>query len=347
MPVWGKKVLYVAAAMVGAWLAGRYLLPVALPFLLGTALALAAEPLVKAVSNRLPRGAAAGVGVAATLAGIAAIVSVIGAVAVRQLGRLAGAAPTLVNTARQGMVLVQDFFVNLSEQAPESLRPALQRTVLNFFDDGTVLLQQLSQYIPGIIGTTLTRVGDGALGLGTGILSAFLISARLPRLKQAVVQKIPASWEKTYLPNLRRLRKALGGWFKAQLKLAAVTWVIVTVGFVLLKIPYAPMWALVVALVDAVPILGTGTILLPWALVCLLQGQGLNCIGLLCTYGAAFVTRTVLEPRLVGQQLGLDPLATLVALYIGYRFWGILGMLLMPIVASAAVSLVVKKTDNL
>lgn len=339
MPDLGKKALYVAATALGVWLGVRYLLAVALPFLLGTALALAAEPLVKAVSNRLPRGAAAGVGVTATLVGVAAIVSILGAVAVRQLGRLAGAAPTLVHTAKQGMVLVQDFFVNLSEQAPEGLRPALQRTVLNFFDDGTLLLQQLSQHVPGMIGTALTRVGDGALGLGTGIISAFLISARLPRLKQAVTQKIPASWKDKYLPGLRRVRKGLGGWFKAQFKLAAVTWGIVTVGFVALKIPYAPMWALVVALVDAVPILGTGTILLPWALVCLLQGQGLNCIGLLCTYGAAAITRTVLEPRLVGRQLGLDPLATLVALYFGYRFWGILGMLLMPIAASAALAL--------
>ena len=93
------------------------------------------------------------------------------------------------------------------------------------------------------------------------------------------------------------------------------------------------------AVVDAIPILGTGTVLVPWALVSLLQKESLKAIGLLCTYGAAAITRTVLEPKLVGRHLGLDPLTTLIALYAGYRFWGVLGLLLTPILASAAKSL--------
>ena len=74
---------------------------------------------------------------------------------------------------------------------------------------------------------------------------------------------------------------------------------------------------------------------MPWAVMCLLQGESLRAIGLLCTYGAALMVRTVLEPRLVGKQLGLDPLATLAALYVGYRFWGFPGLLLTPIITSA------------
>lgn len=335
-----KKPLILIAAFILLWLGVKYLLPVALPFLLGAGLALAAEPLVRLACRRLPRAAAAGLGVTATLIGIAAIVSVVGAVVVRELGSLAGAVPDLENTARQGITVVQDWLVGLSEQAPEGIRPVLQRTVLNFFDDGTVLLEQVTQRIPGAVTTAISWVGDGALGLGTGVIASFLISARLPKLKAAATQRLPKSWREKYLPALRRVRRALGGWLKAQLKLSAVTFGIVTVGFLLLRIPYAPAWAALVALVDAVPILGTGTVLLPWALVCLLQGKSLRAIGLLCTYGAAFLTRTVLEPRFVGRHLGMDPLVTLLALYVGYRFWGILGMLLTPILASAAKSLV-------
>lgn len=334
-----KKPLVLIAAFAALWLGVKYVLPVVLPFLLGAGIALAAEPLVRRIAVRLPRAAAAGLGVSATLVGIAAIVSVVGAVAVKEVGELAGAVPDLESTARQGMVLVQDWLVGLSEQAPEGLRPMLQRTVLDFFDDGTVLLEQVSQRIPGVLTTALGWVGNGALGVGTGVLSAFLISVRLPSLKAELRQRLPQSWYEKHLPALCRVRKALGGWLKAQLKLSAVTWGIVTVGFLLLRIPYAPAWAALVALVDAVPILGTGTVLVPWALVCLLQGENLRAIGLLCTYGAAFMTRTVLEPRLVGRQLGLDPLVTLIALYLGYRFWGFLGLILAPILASAAKSL--------
>ena len=136
---------------------------------------------------------------------------------------------------------------------------------------------------------------------------------------------------------------SLGGWLKPQFHLSAFTYGIVSVGFLVLGIPYAPAWAVLVALVDAKPILGTGTVLLPWALVCLLQGESLRAIGLLCTYAAAFMTRTVLEPRIMGRQLGMDPLITLLAVYVGYRLWGFPGMLFTPILASAAKSLKVQQ----
>lgn len=335
-----KKFFTFAGVAAALWVGVKYLLPVALPFLLGVALALAAEPLVRTVASRLPRSAAAGIGVSATLLGLAAILSLAGAVAVREMRALAGVIPTLTGTARQGVQLMQDWLVNLSDQAPEELRPALQKTVLNFFDDGDVLLQQVSQRVPGALTTAISSLGQGVLGLGIGIVSAFLISGRLPKIKEMAMGRLPESWHTRYLPALKRVKKALGGWLKAQLKLCLVTWGIVTVGFMLLRIPYGPAWAALVAVVDAIPILGTGTVLVPWALVCLLQGEGLQAIGLLCTYGAAAMTRTVLEPRLVGRHLGLDPLATLVALYAGYRFWGIPGLLLTPILASAAKSLV-------
>ena len=104
-------------------------------------------------------------------------------------------------------------------------------------------------------------------------------------------------------------------------------------GLLLLKIPHAPLWAAVVALVDVFPVLGTGTVLLPWSLISFLQGDTGRAFFLLGIYGAAAVTRTVLEPRLVGKQLGLDPLVTLMALYMGYRLFGLPGMLLSPMIA--------------
>lgn len=333
-----KTPLSIALLLAVLWLGFKYLLPVLLPFLLGALVALAAEPMVAfgVRQMRMPRRLAAGVGVTLTLVFLAGILSMVTAIAVRELGSLARAVPDL----EKGTVVLQDWLISLADKAPDGVRSLAQRTVLDFFDDGTALMEQMSSRIPGVLTSVVSGVGNSVLGVGTGILAAFLISARLPELRLGIARRLPDSWRNKYLPALKKVRRSLGGWLKAQGKLALVTWGIVTVGFLVLRIPYAPAWAALVALVDAVPVLGTGTVLVPWALVSLLQGDSLRAIGLLCTYGAAAITRTVLEPRFVGRQLGLDPLATLLALYVGYRFWGIPGLLLMPILASAAKSMV-------
>ena len=107
----------------------------------------------------------------------------------------------------------------------------------------------------------------------------------------------------------------------------------------LLRIPYGLLWAVLTALVDAFPILGTGAVLVPWSLVSLAQGNVAQGIGIAGIYAVVAVTRSVLEPRLVGRQLGLDPLITLFALYAGYRLWGLAGMLLAPMAAAMAAQL--------
>lgn len=338
-PVPLKKYVNIALVLVGLWLGIRFLLPVAMPFLLGTALALAAEPAVNAGVKRLhmPRSLAAGVGVSVTLILLAGVLSLAVAVTIKELGRLSGVLPNV----EEGAAVLQDWLVSVTDKAPEGVRALAQRTVLNFFSDGTAVMEEMTKRIPGILTGVVSGVGNSVLGIGTGILAGFLISARLPRLREALSRWFPQSWKEKYVPAIKRVRRNLGGWLKAQGKLALVTWGIVTAGFFFLGVSYAPVWAALVALVDAVPILGTGTVLVPWAAVCFLQGQSLQAMGLLCVYGCAAVTRTVLEPRWVGRQLGLDPLATLVALYVGYRFWGFLGLLITPILASAVKSLTV------
>lgn len=334
-----RKPLMWGTAILAVWLSIKYLLPVALPFLLGGLLAFAAEPVVHVAGRKMPRQLATGLGVTAVLLLVAALVSMLGAVAVREVKNLAQAAPELAKKAGQGMQEVRLWLTDLSERAPEALQPVLQRATAEFFEDGAGMVQQVTQHLPGALTATLGHVGNGALGIGTGLLSAYLISARLPQFKEQLRNWLSRSKLQQFLPGLKRVKSSLGGWFVAQLKLSAVTWGIVSVGFFLLRIPYAPAWAALVAVVDAIPILGTGTVLVPWALVSLLQRESLKAIGLLCTYGAAAITRTVLEPKLVGRHLGLDPLTTLIALYAGYRFWGVLGLLLTPIIASAAKSL--------
>ena len=112
---------------------------------------------------------------------------------------------------------------------------------------------------------------------------------------------------------------------------------LICAGLLLLKVPYAPVWAVLIALVDAFPVLGTGTVLIPWSFISFLQADRLRAFGLLGLYALCALARSALEPRLVGKQLGLDPLVTLFSLYAGFRLWGLVGMLAAPILAVTAV----------
>jgi sporulation integral membrane protein YtvI len=242
--------------------------------------------------------------------------------------------PDVQQAARQGIALAQSRLTQLADIAPEGLRPLAQKAVRQAFEADPVTL--VSGKLPGLLSGVLSRIPGGALGIGTGLLAGFMLSARLPRIRAWLQPRLPRFLKEKTLPALKQVRHSLWGWIKAQSKLASLTYLIVTLGFLLLRIPYAPVWALPVALVDAVPVLGTGTVLLPWALMELLRGQTLRAVGLALTWGASVLTRTVLEPKLVGKQLGLDPLVTLVCFYFGFRLWGVAGMLLAPLLAAAA-----------
>jgi sporulation integral membrane protein YtvI len=258
---------------------------------------------------------------------------------IKELGILAGILPDLEQSARAGLQTLEDWLLGLAAGTPEGVRPLLTRTVLSLSGSGSSLMNQALGQLPRVATAVLGQVSSGLVGIGTGLLAAFLISARLPQLRQWVRQKLPDRWKNRYLPALKKVRHASFCWLKAQMKLSAVTFCIVTAGLMLLRVAYAPIWAFGIALVDAVPLLGTGIILLPWSLISLVQGNNLLAIGLLATYGAASICRTLWEPRLLGKQLGLDPLVTLMALYFGYQAWGILGMIFSPLLAVTAIGL--------
>lgn len=341
MSTFPRKIFIVAGVFFALWLGTKFVLPVILPFLAGGVVAFLAEPLVRlgVRQGKMSRSLAAGLGVATVLLLLTGALFLLGALALRELGQLAGMVPDLQDTASRGMMLLQDWLVSAADHTPEGVRPLVTQTVLNVFDDGTVLMNEVTAKIPQFLTAILGGVPDGLLGLGTGVLASFMISARLPMLKQYLQQRLPQAWKEQYLPALTRVQKALFGWLKAQGKLMLVTYAIVTAGLMILGVPYGPMWAVLIALIDAIPMLGTGIILVPWAVVELLQGQQLRVIVLLGIFACATVARSTLEPRFVGKQLGIDPLLTLLALYVGYRIWGFLGLLAAPLLAAGIKAL--------
>ena len=331
--------------LLGLWLGLRFALPLLFPFLLGLGLALSAEPVVALLAERarLPRILASGIGVSLAFCAIGLTVLALVAFLVRELGLLAGILPDLEGTALTGLSALQGWLLDISAHAPQSIRPLLQHNVSALFSGGTQVLDRAVQYLLGLAGKLLTHVPDSALTLGTAILSGYMLSAKLPKLKKWVLQRLPREKLKPLLENLQRIKAIVSGWLAAQVKLAGVTLVLLLAGFLILRIPYAPLWALGISLVDAFPVLGTGTVLLPWSLICWLQGDSPRGIGILGIYTIITVTRSVLEPKLLGKHLGLDPLVTLVVLYVGFRLFGILGMLLAPMVAVLLVQLIAQK----
>ena len=336
-----RKFFSILFAFLLVWLAIRFFLPLFSPFLLGTLLALAAEPMVSFLQKRLrlPRGISAGIGVSLAFTLLSLVVLCLCGLLIRKLGQLGSVLPDLGQTAKTGFTLIQDRLLQLSSHTPESLRPMLQQTVNRFFSDGAAFLDKAISYLLGLAGTLLTQVPDSALSLGTAVISAFLISAKLPRLRRWILRRIPRERLQSLAAAFRRIRRILAGWLTAQCKLAGVSFVILFLGLVILQIPHALLWAFIISLVDALPVLGTGTVLLPWSLVCFLQGDPPRALGLVSTYVVVTLTRSMLEPKFLGRHLGLDPLTTLVALYIGFRLWGIGGMILAPVLTVIAMQL--------
>lgn len=336
-----KSVLSVLCTCFFLWLGGKILLPLCFPFLLGTGLALMAEPGVRFLCTRLhlPRGLAAGVGVTVAFLGIGLLLLLFLAFVVRELGILAGILPDLTVTARSGIQLLGDWLLQLTGRMPGSLRPLLEQNVTTLFSGGTALLDRAFSYVLGLAGTILSHVPDSALTLATAVISGFMISAKLPVIRRWFSDFWPKERLRPLVQTFRRIKEAVGGWLLAQLRLAGVTLGILAAGMLILRIPYGLLWAAGISFLDAFPVLGTGTVLLPWGLICYLQGDRARAIGLLGIYVTIAVTRSVLEPRLVGKQLGLDPLVTLFALYVGYKLWGIGGMIVSPLLAVTVVQL--------
>ena len=343
-----KKFFSVLLFFLAAWLGLRYLLPLFFPFVLGFGLAVAAEPMVAFLTRRagLPRSVSAGISVSMTFLFLAGVLLLLCAFVLRQLRALAGILPNLEQTAVSGTELLRSWLLGLAARTPQSVRPLLSENINGIFSGGTALLGRAVRYLLGLAGNLLSHIPDSAFSLFTTVISGFMISAKLHKIRLFLLSRLPRERLKAALAFLGRVRQVVFSWLKAQAKLVGVTFLLLALGFSLLRISHGLLWAAVVSLVDAFPVLGTGTVLLPWSLISLLQGDGARAVGLLGIYVTVTVIRSVLEPKLLGRHLGLDPLVTLMALYAGFKLWGIGGMILSPLLAVTAIQLVPQRKQR-
>lgn len=331
-----RQVLLVSVAVVAGLWAGVYLLgPVLLPFGLGLIIALGAEPVVTRLADRLnlPRWLCAGIGVTAIYMLFAVILFIGCKLLWRELSAFVRALPELTASLADPAQNLEDRLLLLAGRFPDGIGKAIQTSITEFFRNGAGLGEKLYTGIFNFVTALLRKIPDVSLFLLTAILSGFMISAKLPQLRLLWKKKVPSKWQKRADALSGRLKDTLGSWLKAQGKLMGLCALVLTAGFLILGVNYPLLFGTVIALVDALPALGTGLVLIPWGLVAYVQGDTFLGTGLLLLYGVAALLRTALEPRLLGKQMGLDPLLTLLALYAGYRFLGLWGMILFPIAA--------------
>ena len=164
-------------------------------------------------------------------------------------------------------------------------------------------------------------------------------------IREALMRNMP-EWLKTRLSTIQTgFLKALGGYVRAQLIIMSVVASISILGLTILNYPYQVLMGLIVALCDTMPMIGTGLIFWPWIIMSLISGDFGFAVGLLIINVVCFISRQLLEPKVLGQQIGLHPLIVLLGVYVGFKVFGIIGLFLGPVFMVVA-KLIVKSTEN-
>lgn len=332
---WGR-VLRLGTAVLGAVLALWLFGSVLLPFLLGLIPAKAADKAVGRLQNRMPRWLAACLCVAAFYILFFLALLVLGQVLFRELENFFRSLPEMTGALAAPISRLEEKLLQLASRFPDGVGAALEQWVREFFRSGAGLGEKLYDKVFTLVTNLLRKAPDIGLFILTTVLSGFMLAVDLPRLSALWRKKAPKLWQEKWQIVLQKMKGTLFCWLKAQGKLMFITFLVLTAGFLIIGIRYPLLFGLLIAVLDALPVLGSGLILIPWSMVQFLAGNTFLGVGLLCIYGAAALTRTALEPRMLGKQMGLDPLLTLLALYTGYRFFGIFGMILFPMGAMLA-----------
>ena len=201
------------------------------------------------------------------------------------------------------------------------LRRGFTATVLSLVVLGTVAA--------GLV-LLATALPQAVLFCATTLLAVLFTAGSYPRIRAFLRRQLPEDRLRQARGVKADLLATLGKWCKAQCILLGVTFCELLAGLLLMRQGYALLLAALIAVIDALPVFGTGTVLVPWGALCLLTGNVPKGLGLLALYGVISLVRSVLEPKIMAAQVDLSPLAALAAMYVGFCAFGVAGMVLCP-----------------
>jgi len=159
------------------------------------------------------------------------------------------------------------------------------------------------------------------------VLSAYFFLAEREKILEGGREITPKVLQEKWKLIYGSLKGVAGGYIEAQVKIMFIVAFILFIGFLLLKVDYAILLAILIALLDALPFFGTGTALMPWAVVKFIGGDYQFGLGLLIIYGVSQLVRQIIQPKIVGDSIGVSPLLSLILMYAGYKLYGVMGMI--------------------
>jgi len=223
------------------------------------------------------------------------------------------------------------FFYNGLDLSPDVIQ-SIQTSFATTIETVLTRLGNLLNSLVDFIYNTVVSLPQALVYVIITFLATFFISSDTQFITESLEKHIPTKWLRKVSKVMNDLFSALGGYIKAQCIMISITCFELFVFFTFYRVEYALILAIVIAIIDALPILGTGTVLIPWALINLVTGNYRMAIYLIILYLFVTVVRQLIEPKVVGTQIGIYPLLTLTAMYTGVRLIGVFGLIVGPIV---------------
>jgi sporulation integral membrane protein YtvI len=336
------RFIFVVAVVILVLLGFYYISKVTYPFLIGLAIAFLINPLVNFFVSkvRLPRAFAVLVALVLMFAIFAGLITLLIAEIVSGAEYLAKVVPNHLDTVINFIELLiagqiiplynqlTSLFNNLDAGQQDTIMDNIQNVGATFGTQVGAFIQSFFENIPNI----LSWFPNAATVLIFSLLATFFISKDWYRLNLLGSRLLPNKAMSSSKTVLTDLKKALFGFIKAQLTLISITTVIILIGLLILRIDYAITIALITGIVDIIPYLGTGAVFVPWIIYEAIAGDMSTAIGLGVLYIVVLVQRQVMEPKVLSSNIGLDPLATLISLFVGFKLLGFLGLIAGPVI---------------
>ncbi|WP_411333561.1 sporulation integral membrane protein YtvI [Metabacillus indicus] len=333
------RALAVTAIIIAAAASVYYVSALAYPFIIGFLLASIINPFVDLLERRMVRGVAVFLSIACLVIVFAGMVTLLIAEIVAGTTYLASSVPehfkTLVVyietfTLDRILPVYEDFaalFNTLDASQQKTILANIQHTGEQVGSNAAEFLKEILENIPLLI----SWLPNAATAAVFSLLAAFFISKDWYKFQKLLRKYLPVKARKSGRSVADDLKKALFGFIKAQIILISITTVTVLIGLLLLRVDYAITIALLIGLVDLLPYLGTGLVFVPWIIYSAFSGELPFAIGLGALYLIILMQRQLIEPKILSSTIGLDPLATLLSLFVGFKLIGFLGLIAGPV----------------
>lgn len=333
---------YAIVAVLGVYVFIKYLLSPLLPFIIAYTVALFLRPTIDRICKRthIPKKAAA-------FGTVGFVFTVIFAASWAFFGRMAseltdmadgfteGGAEFIEDMIRSGDGVMKKLPI-LSKIESEKVLEIVSRATVNMLESA---LTSFSAKIPDAVMSFVSSLPGILLFLITLVVATFYLGADIASINCFIVKFVPIEGRPRLFKIKEKLLSAAKKYIRAYAVILTITCVQLFIGFLILKIPYALTLSVLIALIDILPVLGVGTVLVPWAVMLYLIGDSYTATGLLIIFGIIWLVRQISEPKIVGESIGISPLITLAAMYIGFKLMGFSGLFVFPIGAIIAKSI--------